>query len=389
MNSHDFSNARVKSIKPSGIRRFFDIAATMKDVISLGIGEPDFITPAPIVEAGIAALQKGETHYTSNSGLIELREAIAAQLQRHYGPVYEAENEILITVGVSEALYLALAAVLDPGDEMIYAEPCFVAYEATARMVGASPVKIPTSASDGFQLSAEAIEKVITPRTKVLLLGSPNNPTGTVITRENLLKIAQLAERHNLVVVSDEIYDRLVYGVQHTCFATLPGMFHRSIILQGFSKSYAMTGWRVGYAAGPAPLIGAMRKLHQYLIMSAPTASQWAALKAIEVGDPFVEEMRTEYNRRRRLIVDGLNALGLSCIEPQGAFYAFPSIQSTGMDDSAFAERLLEEEHVAVVPGRAFGESGEGYVRMSYATAYDKIEAALEHLAAFTKRYRV
>ena len=332
--------------------------------------------------------RKGETHYTSNSGLIELREAIASQLQQRYGPVYEAENEILITVGVSEALYLALAAVLDPGDEMIYAEPCFVAYEATARMVGATPVKIPTSASDGFQLTAEAIEKAITPRTKVLLLASPNNPTGTVITRENLLKIARLAERHNLVVVSDEIYDRLVYGVQHTCFATLPGMFQRSIILQGFSKSYAMTGWRVGYAAGPAPLIGAMRKLHQYLIMSAPTASQWAALKAIEVGDPYVDEMRAEYNRRRRLIVDGLNALGLTCIEPQGAFYAFPSIQSTGMDDSTFAERLLEEEHVAVVPGRAFGESGEGYVRMSYATAYDKIESALEHLAAFTRRYQ-
>jgi aminotransferase len=388
MNSDDFTSSRVKGIKPSGIRRFFDIAATMKDVISLGIGEPDFVTPAPIVEAGIAALQKGETHYTSNSGLIELREAIAAQLQQRYGPVYEAENEILITVGVSEALYLALAAVLDPGDEMIYAEPCFVAYESTARMVGATPVKIPTLASEGFQLTAEAIEKVITPKTKVLLLGSPNNPTGTVIERENLLEIAQLAERHNLVVVSDEIYDRLVYGVQHTCFATLPGMFQRSIILQGFSKSYAMTGWRVGYAAGPAPLIGAMRKLHQYLIMSAPTASQWAALKAIEVGDPFVEEMCAEYNRRRRLIVDGLNTLGLSCIEPQGAFYAFPSIQSTGMDDSTFAEQLLEEEHVAVVPGRAFGESGKGYVRMSYATAYDKIQAALDHLAAFTRRHR-
>lgn len=384
----DLTSSRVKGIKPSGIRRFFDIAATMKDVISLGIGEPDFVTPAPIVQAGIEALNKGETHYTSNSGLIELREAVASQLQERYGPVYKPEEEILITVGVSEALYLALAALLDPGDEMIFAEPCFVAYEATAKMVGATPVNIPVSASSGFQLTAEAIEKAITPKTKVLLLASPNNPTGSVISRENLLKIAQLAERHNLVVVSDEIYDRLVYGVQHTCFSTLPGMFQRTIVLQGFSKSYAMTGWRVGYAAGPAHLIGAMRKLHQYLIMSAPTASQWAALKAIEVGDPFVDAMCAEYDRRRQLIVSGLNAIGLTCIEPQGAFYAFPSIQTSGMDDNTFAELLLEEEHVAVVPGRAFGESGIGFVRMSYATAYDKIEVALKRLSSFTQRHR-
>ena len=388
MDSKNLISSRVNSIKPSGIRRFFDIAATMKDVISLGIGEPDFVTPAPIVQAGIEALQKGETHYTSNSGLIELREAIAAQIQRRYGPVYKPENEILITVGVSEALYLALAALLDPGDEMIYAEPCFVAYESTAKMVGATPITIATSASDGFQLTAEAIERVITPRTKVLLLASPNNPTGTVIESENLIQIARLVDQHNIVVVSDEIYDRLVYGVQHTCFAALPGMFERTITLQGFSKSHAMTGWRVGYAAGPAHLADAMRKLHQYLIMSAPTIAQWAALKAVEIGDPFVEEMRAEYNRRRRLIVDGLNAIGLSCIEPQGAFYAFPSIQSTGMDDNTFAEQLLKEEQVAVVPGRAFGESGVGYVRMSYATAYDKIQRALDHLAAFTQRHR-
>ncbi|MDF1512406.1 MAG: aminotransferase class I/II-fold pyridoxal phosphate-dependent enzyme [Anaerolineae bacterium] len=381
------TSSRVNGIKPSGIRRFFDIAATMKDVISLGIGEPDFITPAPIVEAGIAVLQKGETHYTSNSGLIELRQAIASQLQQRYGPVYNPEDEILVTVGVSEALYLALAALLDPGDEMIFAEPCFVAYEATARMVGAVPVNIATSAVDGFQLTAEAVEKAITSKTKVLLLASPNNPTGTVIDRENLLKIASLVKKHNLVVVSDEIYDRLVYGVQHICFASLPGMFERTIVLQGFSKSYAMTGWRVGYAAGPGNLTTAMRKLHQYLIMSAPTVAQWAALKALEVGDRFVEEMRAEYDRRRQLIVPGLNAIGLSCIEPQGAFYAFPSIAKTGMDDHEFAELLLEEEHVAVVPGRAFGDSGQGFVRMSYATAYDKIEQALEHLAVFTQRH--
>jgi aminotransferase len=388
MDSKEFTSARVNGIKPSGIRRFFDIAATMKDVISLGIGEPDFVTPAPIVQAGIKALQNGETHYTSNSGLIELREAIAAQIQQRYGPVFEPENEILITVGVSEALYLALAALLDPGDEMIYAEPCFVAYESTARMVGAIPVKMPTSASNGFQLTASDIEKVITPKTKVLLLASPNNPTGTVVDRENLMQIARLVTRHNIVVVSDEIYDRLVYGVQHTFFASLPGMFERTITLQGFSKSYAMTGWRVGYAAGPTPLTAAMRKLHQYLIMSAPTVAQWAALKAIEIGDKYVEEMRVEYNRRRRLIVAGLNAMGLACTEPHGAFYVFPSIQSTKLDDESFAEQLLKEEHVAVVPGRAFGESGIGYVRMSYATAYEKIEAALDHLSAFTQRYK-
>jgi aminotransferase len=387
MDSKLLTTTRVNGIKPSGIRRFFDIAATMKDVISLGIGEPDFVTPAPIVQAGIQALQNGETHYTSNSGLIELREAIATKIQQLYGPVYQPEDEILITVGVSEALYLALAALLDPGDEMIYAEPCFVAYEATAKMVGATPVRIATSAADGFQLTANAIEKAITPKTKVLLLASPNNPTGTVLTRENLLQITQLVKRYNIAVVSDEIYDRLVYGSQHTCFASLPGMFQRTITLQGFSKSYAMTGWRVGYAAGPATLIAAMRKIHQYLIMSAPTIAQWAALKALEVGDPFVEQMRAEYDRRRHLIVDGLNALGLSCIEPQGAFYAFPSIQSTRMDDNTFAERLLEEEHVAVVPGRAFGASGIGYVRMSYATAYDKIQIALDHLKHFIERH--
>jgi aminotransferase len=282
-----------------------------------------------------------------------------------------------------------LAAFLDPGDEMIYAEPCFVAYEATAKMVGATPVKIETFAANGFQLTANVIEAHVTPKTKVLLLASPNNPTGTVVERENLLQIAQIAERHDLIVISDEIYDRLVYDIQHTCFASLPGMFKRTITLQGFSKSYAMTGWRVGYAAGPAPLLAAMRKLHQYLIMSAPTIAQWAALKAIEVGDAFVEEMRMEYDRRRRLIVDGLNALGLACIEPKGAFYAFPSIEITGMDDNTFAELLLKEEQVAVVPGRAFGECGTGFVRMSYATAYDKIQAALDHLAAFTQRHHI
>jgi len=387
MTSNDFISNRVRDIPPSGIRRFFDIAAMMKDVISLGIGEPDFDTPAPIVQAGIESLQRGGTHYTSNSGILELREALAQHFATRYGLTYDPASQILVTVGVSEALYLAMAALLDPGDEIIFAEPCFVAYESTARLVDATPVPIPTTPETGFQLTAAAIEAAITPRTRALLLASPNNPTGAVISREHLLEIAALAEKHNLVVISDEIYDRLVYGVEHTCFASLPGMAERTVTLQGFSKAYAMTGWRVGYMAGPEALIDEMRKVHQYLIMSAPTPSQWAALKALEVGEPFVQAMLAEYDRRRTLIVGGLNELGLTCVTPHGAFYTFPSVAVTGMDDNAFAERLLEEEQVAVVPGRAFGASGAGFVRMSYATAYEKIEIALERMARFMRRY--
>ncbi|MBN2394363.1 MAG: aminotransferase class I/II-fold pyridoxal phosphate-dependent enzyme [Anaerolineae bacterium] len=386
MNSDVVVSNLARSIPPSGIRRFFDIAATMEDVISLGIGEPDFDTPAPIVEAGIAALRRGATHYTSNAGVIELRQAIAAHIHRLYGLTYDPVQEILVTVGVSEAFYVAMAALLDPGDEIIFADPCFVAYEPTAVMVGAVPVAIPTTPETGFQLTAEMIEAAITPKTKVLFLASPNNPTGAVINHERLTAIAALVEKHNLVVISDEIYDRLVYGVEHVCFASLPGMRERTIVLQGFSKAYAMTGWRVGYMTGPEMLLAEMRKLHQYLIMSAPTVSQWAALKALEVGEPFVQEMHARYERRRKLIVNGLNSIGLSCIEPHGAFYAFPNVESTGMDDEVFAERLLQEERVAVVPGRAFGSSGTGFVRMSYATAYDKIEVALERMARFVQR---
>ncbi len=389
MESITFVSKLARSIPPSGIRRFFDIAATMEDVISLGIGEPDFDTPAPIVEAGIAALQRGATHYTSNSGLIELRQALVAHIQKLYGLNYDPAHEILVTVGVSEALYVAMAALLDPGDEIIFAEPCFVAYEPTAVMVGAVPVAIPTTPETGFQLTAEMIEATITEKTKVLFLASPNNPTGAVINRERLTAIAALAEKYNLVVISDEIYDRLVYGVEHVCFASLPGMRERTIVLQGFSKAYAMTGWRVGYMVGPEMLVAEMRKLHQYLIMSAPTVSQWAALKALEVGEPFVQEMHARYERRRKLIVGGLNDIGLMCIEPHGAFYAFPCIQSTGLDDNTFAERLLQEERVAVIPGRVFGPSGAGFVRMSYATAYEKIEVALERIAVFVQRCRV
>jgi aminotransferase len=388
MALNPFASQRALAIPPSGIRKFFDIAATMDDVISLGIGEPDFDTPEPIVQAGIAALQRGETHYTSNSGLLELREAIAEHLRARYGLSYEAREEILITVGVSEAFYLTMAALLDPGDEIIMAEPCFVSYAPSATLVGADPVLIPTSPETGFQLTAEAVEAAVTERTKVIFLASPNNPTGTVLSRERMEAIAALVEAHDLIVISDEIYDRLVYGTTFTPFASIPGMRERTLTLQGFSKAYAMTGWRVGYVAGPPEIVWDMRKIHQYLIMSAPTASQWAALKALEVGEPFIEEMHAAYNRRRQLIVQGLNDLGLMCTEPHGAFYAFPCITSTGMDDNTFAERLLQEEQVAVVPGRAFGESGVGFVRMSYATAYEQIEEALVRIGRFVQRHR-
>jgi aminotransferase len=381
------TSKRVQIIPPSGIRKFFDIAATMDDVISLGIGEPDFDTPAPIVQAGIEALQRGATHYTSNSGLIELREALASHLSTRYGVAYDPVSEILVSVGVSEALYLAMAAILDPGDEILIADPGFVAYEPTARMVDAVPVMIATSPENGFQLTAAAIEAAITERTKALLLASPNNPTGAVIVREELQRIADLVAKHDLIVISDEIYDRLVYEVEHICFPSLNGMRERTVLLQGFSKAYAMTGWRVGYLAAPAALSSEIRKLHQYLIMSAPTASQWAALKAIEVGEPYVQAMHAEYDRRRRLIVSGLNSLGMACTEPHGAFYAFPCVGQTGMDDNTFAEVLLKEERVAVIPGRAFGEAGTGFVRMSYATAYEKIELALERIARFAQRH--
>ncbi|MGQ9467237.1 MAG: pyridoxal phosphate-dependent aminotransferase [Anaerolineae bacterium] len=383
----NFVSERVASVPPSGIRRFFDIAATMEDVISLGIGEPDFTTPEPILRAGIESLQRGETHYTSNSGLMELRRAIAEHLDRLYGQTYNPASEILITVGVSEALYLACAATLDPGDEVIIPEPCFVSYAPEVTFAGGVPVMVPTSAENGWQVTAEAIEAAITPKTKALLLGYPNNPTGAVMTRERLNEIAAVVKRHNLLVISDELYDRLVYDTQHVCFPSLPGMYSRTILLMGFSKAYAMTGWRIGWAAGPAEIMEMMRRVHQYTIMCAPTPSQYAALVAIKEGEPFVEEMRQEYDRRRRLIVSGLNEIGLTCAEPKGAFYAFPSIAVTGMDENTFAEKLLQEERVAVVPGSAFGPSGRGYVRCSYATAYEKIEEALERMRRFVRRH--
>jgi aminotransferase len=379
---------RVRAVPPSGIRKFFDIAATMKDVISLGIGEPDFVTPPPLLDAGIRSLQAGETHYTSNSGILELRQLLSQNLKRLYGVEYDPETEVLITVGVSEALHLTMLSLVEPGDEVIVPQPCFVAYVPTVVFAGGQPVTIPTSVENDFQVTAEEIEAAITPRTKVLLIGYPNNPTGAVMTRERLLEVATLAEKHDLLVLSDEIYDRLVYGIPHTCFPSLPGMRDRSVLLGGFSKDYAMTGWRVGYACGPADIIAGMRKVHQYIIMSAPTTGQIAAIEGLKHGEPHVQQMLAEYDRRRRLIVDGLNTIGLPTFEPRGAFYAFPDIRPTGLTSDEFSEKLIYEEKVAAVPGTAFGTCGEGFVRMSYATAYEQIEEALGRIERFFKKYR-
>jgi aminotransferase len=341
--------ARVASLKPSGIRKFFDIVATMKDVISLGIGEPDFDTPAPILKAGLDSLQKGQTHYTSNAGLIELRTALAKHLKHRYGVSYDPLSEIVISVGVSEALYLALTAILNAGEEVLIPTPCFVAYQSEVILAGGMPVEIPSCLEDHFQPNLPALAKAITPRTKAILIGYPNNPTGAVASRETLLEVLKLAEAHDLVVISDEIYDRLVYGVDHVSFAALPGAHERTITLGGFSKDYAMTGWRIGYAAGPAEIIKGLLRIHQYTIMSAPTTAQSAAIVALQDGERYVQDMIDEYDRRRNLIVGGLNQLGLPTFEPHGAFYAFPQISVTGMDEETFAQLLLEEEKVAVV----------------------------------------
>ncbi len=381
---------RVTAVPPSGIRKFFDIAATMDDVISLGIGEPDFVTPDVILQAGVDSLQRGETRYTSNSGTIELRRAISQNLATLYGVPYDADSEVLVTVGVSEALYLAMTALLDPGDEVIVPEPCFVSYTAEVVFAGGVPVTIDTKFENDFQVTGAEIEAAITPRTKALLIGYPNNPTGAVLSRQRLEEIAAIAKKHDLIVLSDEIYDRLVYGShQHVCFASLPGMKERTIHLGGMSKDYAMTGWRIGYACGPADLMDAMRKVHQFTIMSAPTMGQAAATVALT--DPRAEEavqaMRRSYDTRRRLIVDGLNSIGLTTFEPQGAFYAFPNVEISGMDEDTFAWTLLDEEKVAVVPGTAFGAAGKGYVRCSYATSTEKLEQALERMQRFVRRH--
>jgi aminotransferase len=379
---------RVAELKPSGIRKFFDIVATMKDVISLGIGEPDFTTPKPILDAGIRSLQNGETHYTSNHGKLELRRGVADNLQKLYQVKYDPESEVVATVGVSEALYLTFTAILEPGDEVIIPTPCFVSYQAEVILAGGMPIEIPARLENNFTVDPDDIRRAITPRTKVIFIGYPSNPTGAVAPREVMLEIAKIADKHDLIVVSDEIYDRLVYDFEHVCFPALDeGLKHRTVLLGGFSKDYAMTGWRIGYACGPADIIQGMVRIHQYTIMSAPTTAQDAAIEALESGEPYVQEMVAEYDRRRRLLVAGLNRLGLSTFEPRGAFYTFPNIRASGMDDETFAETLLREEGVAVVPGNAFGPGGEGFVRACYATEYSKIEEALHRMERFMSRH--
>jgi len=379
---------RVASLPASGIRRFFDLLASMDNVISLGVGEPDFVTPLRIRNAGIRSMEEGHTGYTSNFGVLEVREALATHLDRLYGVSYDPAREIVLTTGVSEGLSIAFLAILDNGDEVLCSDPCFVAYPPAVVLAGGVFVPVPTSVENGFRVRAEDLESRITPRTKAILLGYPANPTGAVMERDDLLAVAEVAARHDLFVVSDEIYDRLVYGVQHTCFASLPGMRERTVLLGGFSKTYAMTGWRLGWAAARPDVLEAMMKVHQYVMMSAPTMAQYAGLEALASGEEDVRGMVAEYDRRRRLIVSGFNSIGLSCFEPRGAFYAFPSVAVTGLSDEEFAERLLHEGKVAMVPGSAFGEQGRGYIRACYANSYENIERALEIVGRFVQSCR-
>lgn len=385
----DFVARNVANLRPSGIRRYFDIAATMEDVITLGIGEPNFVTPQHIIDKGIDSLRAGRTGYTANSGMLELRQAVVDYIERLYGITYDAHEQVLITVGVSEGLYLALKAILDPGDEVLVVEPCFVSNPAAVEMAGGVPVMVKSYVEHDFQVTGAELEAAVTPRTKAILISYPNNPTGAVLTREHLLEVAAVAEKYDLVVISDEIYERLVYGVEHICFAALPGMYERTILLSGVSKAFAMTGWRIGYATAPPPLMDAMRKLHQYLIMSAPTMGQVAALEALQYGEADVSMMVADYDRRRRLIVDGFRELGLPCFEPRGAFYCFPDVRGTGLSDEEFCEVLLRQERVAVVPGSAFGDSGAGFIRASYTASYANIEQALERIARFMQRHQL
>lgn len=378
---------RVRQVKPSGIRKFFDIINTMPDVISLGVGEPDFVTPVHIRQAGIRSIELGHTRYTSNYGILELREEIAAMLQRRYGLSYDPKTEILVTVGVSEGVDVTMRTIIDPGDEVISPDPGYVAYEADIVFAGGVPIAVPTYAQYNFGVRASEIEAAITPRTKMILLGNPNNPTGAVIPHAELEGIAKLAIEHDLIVAVDEVYSRLVYGQEHSSIAALPGMRERTVLLDGFSKAYAMTGWRIGYVAAPAHILEAMLKIHQYTIMCAGTAPQEAALEALRNGEEDVQQMHDDYARRRRMFVDGLNRIGLACCEPGGAFYAFPNIEGKGMTDEEFAEKLLFEEQVAVVPGSAFGAAGAGYVRCAYCTAYDQLEEALVRMERFLKKH--
>lgn len=379
-----YLNDHIKTVKPSGIRKFFDIANEMDDVISLSIGEPDFQTPWHIRDEGINSLEKGKTWYSPNRGFMELRQEIANYYERRFGIPYDAKNQTLVTVGGSEAIDLAFRTLVQQGDEVIIPEPSFVCYEPLAVMAGGTPVIIKTKNEDNFRLKAKDLEAAITPKSKLLVLPFPNNPTGAIMERKDLEEIAEVVLRHDLLVLSDEIYSELTYGGKsHVSIASLDNMYERTIVINGFSKSYAMTGWRLGYALGPAPLIAQMTKLHQYGIMSAPTTAQYAAIEALRNGDRDVCKMRDEYDMRRRLVVDGFNEMGLSCFEPLGAFYVFPCIKSTGLSSEEFCTRLIMDKHVAVVPGTAFGESGEGFVRVSYSYSLKHLKIALERIREF------
>jgi len=385
----DYISQKVHEISPSGIRKYFDLLSTMDGAISLGVGEPDFITPWPIREAGIFAIEKGFTMYTSNWGMIELRQSISLYLKRLYNIDYKAHGEILITTGSSEALDLAFRAIINPGDEVIMADPHYVAYPVCVSMAGGVPVLVPTYEKNDFELMPDEVRKYLTPKTKAILLSFPANPTGAVMHRKLLEEMAKIAIEHDLVIVSDELYARLTYDMEHTCMASLPGMKDRTILIRGFSKAFAMTGWRIGYVAANEEMTEAMMKIHQYTMMCAPIMAQMAAVEALkESNNQDVEDMLAEYDRRRRVIVKGFRDLGLSCFEPRGAFYAFPSIQSTGMTSEEFAEGLLKEEKVAVVPGHVFGKCGEGYIRCCYATSMPDIEEALRRIGRFLSHHR-
>ena len=381
-------NPAVEGIKPSGIRKFFDIVTEMKGAISLGVGEPDFATPWHIREEGIYSLEKARTHYTSNAGLVELRNEISAYVHRHYGVLYAPKGEILVTVGGSEAIDLAIRAMVCPGDEVIIPEPCYVSYEPCVILTQGVPVKIPLQEKNEFRLTAQELRDAITEKTKLLVLPFPNNPTGAIMTKEDLEAIAEVCIEKDIVVVSDEIYSELTYGTKHVSVASLPGMCERTILINGFSKGHAMTGWRLGYACGPKEIISQMTKIHQFAIMCAPTASQYAAVDALKNGDEDVAMMRDAYDKRRRYVLHELRDMGLTCFEPFGAFYVFPCIAEFGMSSEEFATKLLQEEKVAIVPGTAFGDSGEGFLRISYAYSLENLKEALGRLRRFVTKLR-
>lgn len=387
VNYEQLLSARVKDVKPSGIRKFFDVVATIPDAISLGVGEPDFETPWQIRRAGIQSLEKGRTFYTSNWGLAELRNQIAGLARRKYQLCYDPNNEILVTVGGSEAIDNTIRALVNPGDEVLIPEPSFVCYTPLTQMAGGVPVALPTKVENQFKLTAESLRAAITPRSKLLILPYPNNPTGAVMSRDDLEAIAAVLRDTNIIVLSDEIYCSLTYGTErHICFAEIDGMKERTIVVDGFSKSYAMTGWRLGWAMGPSELMRHICKIHQFGIMSAPTTAQFAGIEAIRTGEDDIERMRTQYDIRRRYLLGEFRSMGLDCFEPQGAFYLFPSIISTGLSSETFAERLLQEERVAVVPGNAFGDSGEGHIRVSYSYSMNHLREACIRIRKFLAR---